>query len=263
MASTYKNVIFDLYGTLIRIHTDYQDTDVWTHMAYHLSTYGADYTPVVLKNSYDLMLRDENRRLSLMNHSEWPEFSVENVFRRLLREAYKNHKARILDEMDEMTLAKDLAQMRRTLIMKEFRLYRGTLQLLTRLREEGKGVYLLSNAQRIYLVPELERTGLWPLFDDIYISSDFGFRKPDPRFIAHLMKKHGMDPGETVFVGNDPTTDIPTAASAGVDCIFINSYHKTREERKAARKAVKERYPEYDLRKIRTVQSLSAAGKWL
>ena len=101
------------------------------------------------------------------------------------------------------------------------------------------------------------------MFDDIYISSDFGFRKPDPRFIAHMMQKHGMEPAKTVFIGNDPRTDVPTAASAGVDCIFINSYKKTAAERKATWKAVAERYSDYDLQRIVTVRSLEAAGKLL
>ena len=263
MAGKYENVIFDLYGTLIRIFTDLGDPNVWPHLAYHLSGYGADYTPEALEKAYYRLLQDENRKLSEQNGSEWPEFSVENVFRRLLREAPRKHEARLLTELEEETLVKDLAQMRRTLIMKEFRLYRGTLPLLRRLHEEGKGVYLLSNAQRVYTVPELERTGLWPMFDDIYISSEFGFRKPDPRFIAHMMEKHGMDPAKTVFVGNDPRTDVPTAASAGVDCIFINSYKKTAAERRAAWKANRERYPDYDLRRIVTVKNLTAAGKLL
>ncbi len=263
MASIYKNVIFDLYGTLIRIHTDLDDLSAWEHLAYHFADYGSDYNPEELKKAYYRLMKEENRKLSLKNGSEWPEFSVEDVFRRLLREAPGKHRAALLPEMDEETLVKDLAQMRRTLMMKEFKLYRGTIRLLDRLHEEGKGVYLLSNAQRIFTVPELERTGLQPLFDDIYISSDFGFRKPDPRFIAHMMAKHGMDPLETVFIGNDPATDVPTAASADVDCIFINSYKKTAAERRAAWKAVHERYPDYDLKRIVTVKSLEAAGKLL
>ena len=263
MASKYKNVIFDLYGTLIRIYTDLNDPSAWENLAYHYAAYGADYKPEELKEAYYRIMKEENRKLSLKNGSEWPEFNAEDVFRRLLHEAPKKHEAALLPEMEEKTLVKDLAQMRRTLMMKEFKLYRGTIQLLRRLHEEGKGVYLLSNAQRIYTVPELERTGLKPLFDDIYISSDFGFRKPDPRFIAHMMAKHGMDPLETVFIGNDPATDVPTAVSAGVDCIFINSYKKTPAERKAAWKAVHERYPDYDLQRIVTVKTLSAAGKLL
>ena len=70
MASTYKHVIFDLYGTLIRIYTDFHDPAVWVHLSYQFAAYGADYTPKALEEAYNRLLKDENRRLALKNGSE-------------------------------------------------------------------------------------------------------------------------------------------------------------------------------------------------
>ena len=262
MGSAYRNVIFDLYGTLIRIRTDLDSFEPWEKLAYHLSAYGAEYTAQGVKKAYYRILQDENRKLAQIHKTEWPEFKVEKVFERMVKEAPKKHDARMYGP-DEETMYRDLAQVRRTLTMKDFRLYRGALQLIDRLHAEGKKVYLLSNAQAVFTIPELERTKLYDRFDAMYLSSDFGYRKPDPRFMRGMLEEFGLDPGETVFIGNDYRSDVPSAAAGGVDCIFINSYKKSAAERKAGREAIHERYPEYDLQRITEVRSLMAAAKLL
>jgi len=259
---TYQNVIFDLYGTLIRIHTDLDSQEPWAHLAYHLSAYGAEYTPVGVKKAYFRLLEDENRKLAKIHRTEWPEFRVEKVFERMVKEAPKKHEARLYGP-DEETMFRDLAQIRRTLTMKAFRLYPGALQLIDRLHAEGKKVFLLSNAQAVYAIPELERTKLIDRFDGMYLSSDLGYRKPDARFMRGMLEEFGLDPEETVFIGNDYRTDVPSAAAGGVDCIYINSYRRSAAERRAARKAIHEQYPGYDLGRIMEVKSLLAAGRLL
>ncbi|MBQ7602348.1 MAG: HAD family hydrolase [Lachnospiraceae bacterium] len=262
MPGNYQNVIFDLYGTLIRIRTDLDSMEPWRRLAYHLSAYGAEYTPAGVKKAYYRFMKDENRKLSVKYQTEWPEFQVEKVLERMVKEAPKKHTARLYGP-DEETLYRDLSQIRRTLTMRDFKLYRGALQLIDRLHAEGRKVYLLSNAQAVFTIPELERTDLYTRFDGIYISSDFGYRKPDPRFMKGMLEEYGMKAEETVFIGNDYRSDVPSAAAGNVDCIYINSYKRSVSERKAAREAIHERYPDYDLRRITEVRSLLAAGKLL
>jgi len=40
----YENYIFDLYGTLVDIHTDEEDESLWKALAEYYGKYGADYT---------------------------------------------------------------------------------------------------------------------------------------------------------------------------------------------------------------------------
>lgn len=58
--------------------------------------------------------------------------------------------------------------------------YPASIDTLQNLHTKGCGVYLLSNAQRIFTEYELRSLGLWELFDGILISSDEGCCKPDP-----------------------------------------------------------------------------------
>ena len=40
----YENYIFDLYGTLVDIHTDEEKTELWEKLAQFYGYYGAVYT---------------------------------------------------------------------------------------------------------------------------------------------------------------------------------------------------------------------------
>ena len=48
----YDNYIFDLYGTLVDIHTDEEKTELWEKLAQFYGYYGAVYTAEELKNAY-------------------------------------------------------------------------------------------------------------------------------------------------------------------------------------------------------------------
>ena len=113
---------------------------------------------------------------------------------------------------------------------KYIRLYDGVIDLLDTLKQRGKGIYLLSNAQSLFTRPEMEELGLTPHFEDVFISSEHRMRKPEVRFMEELLEKHGLDPKETVMVGNDMDSDIMMAARCGVNGFLVNHDGYSEEE---------------------------------
>ena len=120
-------------------------------------------------------------------------------------------------------LAVHAGQLFRVLTTDYLRLYPGVPDLLSALREQGRGVYLLSNAQRIFTAGELNILGIAKYFDGILISSDCGVKKPDPRFFRMLLDRYHLDLASCVMVGNDCHSDIAGAQSVGLDTIYIHS----------------------------------------
>lgn len=53
----YDNIIFDLYGTLIDIHTDEEDIAVWKHMCEFYAQHGVKYNPAGLRSRYKRQIR--------------------------------------------------------------------------------------------------------------------------------------------------------------------------------------------------------------
>lgn len=213
----YQNCIFDLYGTLVDIHTEEDTPQLWSAMAELYGEHGAVYHPDELRGAYFQAVQSAEAGLASPAgdaHEAHPEIQIERVFQQLFR-------------AKGVAVGRERAvwtgQQFRRLSTEYIRLYDGAEALLKALRANGRGVYLLSNAQSIFTTLELEELGLKPLFDGIYLSSDYGVKKPDRRFFDVLLKEENMDPRNAVMIGNDGTCDIQGGRAAGLSTLYIHS----------------------------------------
>ena len=80
----YTDIIFDLYGTLVDIHTDENDT-VWEKTAFFLGFHGALYTAEELKKEFisKMKLREAHAG---QNYECFPDIPFETVLEDLFRE---------------------------------------------------------------------------------------------------------------------------------------------------------------------------------
>ena len=206
----YSHYIFDLYGTLADIHTDETLPRLWRSMAERYARAGAVYGPRELRESY---LRICAERISRVD-SPWPDIPIRDVFARLYMEK---------GIRPGSSAVRETAMAFRRLSTTRLRLYAGARELLAALRDAGRGVYLLSNAQRLWTEAELRALGLWECFDDVVISSDFGCCKPDPRLFRALLERNGLEAADCLMIGNDPAADIRGAAGVGMAGYYIRS----------------------------------------
>lgn len=202
----YEHYIFDLYGTLVDIHTDEDAESLWETIASFYQSHGADYTAHELRDAYACGV---NEALNFME-----EIQVEAVFKQL-------YQAKGIAAEDALVL--ETCRLFRDTSTEYLRLYPWTLPMLDALKAEGKGIYLLSNAQRSFTAHELEKLGLLKYFDDILISSDCGIKKPNLMFFKMLLKRCNLKPKECLFVGNDEVCDIFGAKKAGMHTFYLHT----------------------------------------
>ena len=107
--------------------------------------------------------------------------------------------------------------------LEKLRLFPGAAELLIAIRGAGKHAYLLSNAQSLFTRPELDTLGLTELFDGILLSSEVGYKKPDPKFYRAMLEKYSLDPARTVMIGNDDEADCRGAAAVGLDSCYVST----------------------------------------
>ncbi|MDE7022097.1 MAG: HAD family hydrolase [Lachnospiraceae bacterium] len=257
----YQDYIFDLYGTLVDIRTDEEQPMLWNKMCLLYGGYGAVYLPEELHVLYKRLVTEKEEHAKEANkeehtravstkeehtkavstkeehikekstenqggsqkcpayrklyaHESYPEIPLEDVFREI-------YLARGIEPSDE--LVTHTGQMFRALSTRHIRLYAGAKELLCQLREEGRGVYLLSNAQRIFTERELRFLQIEDCFDGILISSDYGVKKPDERFFRILLEKYRIVPECALMIGNDLDSDIAGAKTVGMDTFYIHS----------------------------------------
>ena len=215
------NYIFDLYGTLVDIHTNESKASLWKNMAQIFSMMGAIYTAPELKKRYKELAERELHKKLLSLREEFHDNSIaetdieiqlENVFGSLLAE-----KGLAVDE-------RMMAQMGitfRSLSLSYIRLYEGVPELLHKIHESGNRVYLLSNAQRLFTEPEMRMLGIYDGFDGILYSSDAGVKKPSAHFFDLLFQKYGLNKEESVMIGNEYRADILGAEEYGIKSVYI------------------------------------------
>ncbi len=251
----YDNYIFDLYGTLIDIHTDEEQPKLWEKMCDYLKTnFGAEYTAKALRKRYLEICAEEEKELQKRNGADFPEIQIEDVWGKLICEKAdmvahnddvsnydnaSNHDN--VSNHDSNDYSKNLlspdSQKIRTLCV-YFReasrdklvVYEGVHEIMKKLKEMGKGIYLLSNAQRAFTEKELEDTGLTDYFDDIFISSDKGIKKPEKAFLQQLLDENSLNFDKCVMIGNDIFSDVGVAFKNGMESIFLNTYDFTEKK---------------------------------
>ena len=209
----YTDLIFDLYGTLVDIHTEEDDT-VWEKCALYFGYYGAPYTGRELKEAFQAAMAQKQAKAG-QDYECFPDLPFEPVMAELFRAKG------VTEHADSLGL--NAAQLFRICSTEYIRLYPHVTDALTALRKKGYRLWLLSNAQRVFTAYELTALGLAPYFDGIYLSSDFGCRKPDVRFFRALIEEQKLNIENCLMIGNDLETDIAGAKNAGLATLYMHT----------------------------------------
>ena len=209
----YTDLVFDLYGTLVDIHTE-EDDRVWEKAAFYFGFYGAHYTSKELKAAFQIAMKAREAEAG-QSYECFPDIPFEKVMAELFR-------AKGITENAD-TLGINAAQLFRISSLDYVKLYPHALQALAKLRKAGYRLWLLSNAQRVFTEYELRHLGLGEQLDGIYISSDYRCRKPDVRFFNALIEDQKLNKDKCLMIGNDLRTDIGGARAAGLSTLYMHT----------------------------------------
>ena len=209
----FTDLIFDLYGTLVDIHTDESD-EVWAKTALYFGFYGARYTGEELRAAFREAMAAREAQAG-QSYECFPDIPFEQVMAELFRTRG------VVENAD--ALGVNAAQLFRISSIEYLRLYPGVTEALAALRSKGSRLWLLSNAQQVFTAYELRCVGLGEQLDGIYLSSDYRCRKPDGRFFRALIDGQGLDPAKCLMIGNDRDTDIAGAQAAGLATLYMHT----------------------------------------
>lgn len=132
----YRNFIFDLYGTLVDIHTNEYKPSLWKKMALFYSFQGAAYTGKELRCRYRQL---ETAARKAPSPYAYPEICAAVIFRILYAEKGIQPSESLLTATGQFFRIESLHTLQ---------CYPASIDTLQKLHANGCGVYLLSNAQR-------------------------------------------------------------------------------------------------------------------
>ena len=85
-----------------------------------------------------------------------------------------------------------------------------------------KRLGVVSNGQRVFSELEMRALGLYDLFEFVIFSSDFGYKKPDPRIYAAALERMGLRPLEVLFIGDTGRDDIFAPRRIGMQALHVS-----------------------------------------
>jgi len=212
-----RAVIFDCYSTLIDIKTDEEKEEVFHYLSLYLQYYGAKMNAESLKSA----LKSEREQYTYPKEERYSEIDLEIVFRNVLKK----------EGLDNPFLAESCCKLFRVLSREHFQLFPDSLSVLEEMRQKDYRLGVISDAQKVFCFEEGEMLGLSPFFSRFIVSTNFGFRKPDPRLFMVACNLLNIPPTEAVYIGNDPVTDVGGAKGVGMQAILLdrNGENKNQE----------------------------------
>ncbi len=208
-----KGIIFDCYNTLIEIKTDEDDIATYQPVSKWLAYQGVKITPDDLLKEYKSAVEAEMKA----RWEKYPEIRVESVFSRIC----KQHE---LWDINEDATGVETARAFRAGSIRKIGVFHQSERLLKELEDYPKAI--LSNGQRVFSELELKYFGLYDKFQHVIFSSDFGYKKPDPRIFLEASKKLGIEPENILCIGDNFENDVVPAAKLNMKALHIEEAWK-------------------------------------
>jgi putative hydrolase of the HAD superfamily len=122
--------------------------------------------------------------------------------------------------IDNPALAKQIAADYINISPTKTMLMDGTMEILSYLQPKYKLGLITNGFDEIQFV-KIREAGLEKFFPLVVTSEEAGCKKPDPEIFAYTLAKASADAGNSIYIGDDPETDVTGAKSAGVDQVLV------------------------------------------
>ena len=106
-------------------------------------------------------------------------------------------------------------------------------ETVKRLKELGIIQFAVTNGTKTAQNGKLRGSGLDKLLDEIFISEDIGYEKPDKRFfepVIDKLREYGIEKNECVIVGDSDSSDIQGGINAGIRTVHYTDELKSKAD---------------------------------
>ncbi len=200
--TSIRAVIFDLGGTLI----DERDYNGWTELAHLLYL---DFDPEDLAHAFAEVERETDTPVRV---------GLVEFWRRTLERASGRAVSVAIAERFVQEWGK-----RRDGSARPLRLFSDARRCLELLAAEHREMGIVSNSRSEESVRELlTHAGIQHYFSCIVSSGSERVSKPDPEIFHRVVRRMGVKPEESLYVGNLAFTDARAAAAAGLHSVWLH-----------------------------------------
>ena len=199
----YKNIIFDLDNTLLDF--SYAEDIAFKNL---FNIYNINY-----KEEYLNLYRSINE--PLWRKLEKGEISKDYVFKNRFSLFFNEIGVKVDGEETESLYRQNLTLSEKTIPHAK--------DVLNSLKKEDYNLYIATNGFSITQRKRLEKTNLMPMFNDVFISEEVGFDKPNVKFFDFLFEHiKEKDKSKLLMIGDNETSDIDGANNFQIDSVLFS-----------------------------------------
>lgn len=199
----YENIIFDLDNTILDF------------------SYAEDFAFKNLLNIYHLDFKEEYLELyRSINEPLWRKLEQGKILKDYI---FKNRFSLFFNELGIKVKGEEAENLYRKNLALSKKTIPHAKDVLNTLKKKDCHLYIatngFSNTQRERLI----NTNLMPIFDDIFISEEIGFDKPNIEFFNFLFDHiEENDKSKLLMVGDNETSDIDGACNFHIDSVLLS-----------------------------------------
>ena len=94
---------------------------------------------------------------------------------------------------------------------------------LKKIKSKGYKIGLITNGSHELQYKKLGKLELTDLFDEIIVSGDTPYQKPDERIFLMMAERMGIAPQEMMYVGDHPLNDVEGSRKAGCVSVWVKT----------------------------------------
>lgn len=211
MISNYKVVLLDIGDTLVHITEPFEV-----------------YTTTALKRCYSFFNTEQSEEDFISGSMEIRNNIRKGAHQTLLEESIYDY----FEELEQKfgTISIDLKQLEEVYVSAELDItvvFQESKEFLQKLKNEGlRIIAATNNFSPLHVRLVLDKFGLLPYFDELYISGECGYRKPHPEFLPTLLNNYDLDLKDCMMIGDKLEMDIASSNLIGMSCAWINRSNK-------------------------------------
>ena len=104
----------------------------------------------------------------------------------------------------------------------------GTFDILDYLKAKNYLLYATTNGMSLTQFKRIEKSGLKPYFDKVFVSEDAGHQKPEKEYFEYVLKNISeKDKSKILIIGDSQSSDILGGINIGIDTCWFNPNRDT------------------------------------
>lgn len=202
-----KVICFDLDDTLI----DFKPREMKARLIIIKRIAERSKTSVeIVGNKYDDIWSQIKPDYMEMVNNGLNEMAIRNI-----------HLNRLVDEIHCEEMPSNLAQIHMDFSLDNLKAYPNAYSVIRYLSEKYK-LSMITNGPSDLQWGKINRLEFANLFEEIIISGDLGYHKPNVKIFQEMTQRAGADVSEIVYIGNNYLKDVVGANQAGWKTVWVN-----------------------------------------